>query len=290
MVFIAAIALIVLFVVLAWVISRRADRRLIRFDEMTGYAVHAKDGQIGNVHDVYYTDDTWDVRYLVVDTSVWIFGKKVLVAPYAVRRVDNQQQKLFLDLTKEQVEGSPELVPELPLSREHEAEYNQFYRWPFYWSVGTMNFHVAPKIEDASGATVPLEESPPTPRVHDPVEPSLRSLKDLTGYQLRAHGGDVGKVDDVLVDGTAWKIAYFVVDTNAFLPGGKTLVSPDWIERIDWDGESVQADIQRDAVETAPEFDPNSRLTKTYEGKLIRHHGKNGHISRTYLPGGRKTL
>jgi sporulation protein YlmC with PRC-barrel domain len=287
MVFIATIALIVLILALAFVISRRSDRRLVRFKEMTGYAIHGKDGQIGNVHDVYFSDDSWTVRYLVVDTSIWIFGKKVLVSPHAVRRVDLQQQKVFLDLTKSQVENGPELLPDLPLEREQEATYNEYYRWPLYWHIGTLSYHVTTEFKGPAGAG-PITERPPIPEeAQGPMpEPRLRSLNSVTQYEFTARGGDIGKANDALIDPRNWTIRYLVVDTNAFLPGGKVLVAPDWIEGIRWQDEKVAADLERQAVETAPEFDLNRRLTRTYERRLMRHYGKNGSVSRTSLPGG----
>jgi sporulation protein YlmC with PRC-barrel domain len=276
MVFIATVALVVLFVILAWVVSRRSDRRLARFKELKGYAVHGRDGQIGNVDDVYFGDDDWKIQYLVVDTSIWIFGKKVLISPHAVRRVDIQQEKVFLNLTKSQVESSPELRHELPLLREDEAVYNEYYQWPFYWSVGTMSFTVSAELYGPRGAG-PVEEPPIPAEMQGPIaEPSLRSMAHLMGYSFRSRGGDVGRVDDALIDGRNWRVLYLVVDTNALLPGGKALVAPEWLEKVEWPETTVRADLEREAIESAPTFDLNRRLTRRYESRLFRHYGRNG--------------
>ncbi|MFJ6577001.1 PRC-barrel domain-containing protein [Streptomyces sp. NPDC091368] len=73
--------------------------------DLTGYKVEATDGSIGKVDK---HSDQLDDSYLVVDTGVWIFGKEVLLPASTVIRVDPQDEKIFVNLTKEQVKNAPE--------------------------------------------------------------------------------------------------------------------------------------------------------------------------------------
>ncbi|GAA3387366.1 PRC-barrel domain-containing protein [Streptomyces roseoviridis] len=87
--------------------------------DLTGYKVEAVDGSIGKVDK--HSDEAGDA-YLVVDTGVWIFGKEVLLPAGAVVRIDVDEQKVYVDRTKEQIKDAPEFVREKHL---HDPEYRQ---------------------------------------------------------------------------------------------------------------------------------------------------------------------
>jgi hypothetical protein len=73
---------------------------------MRGFHIQATDGGIGHV-DEFLVDETWAVRYLVVDISNWPGGKSVLITPAAVEKVSSPDKKIFLNLTRAQVTASP---------------------------------------------------------------------------------------------------------------------------------------------------------------------------------------
>ena len=69
---------------------------------MRGFHIQATDGGIGHV-DEFLVDETWNVRYLVVDTSNWPGGNSVLVPAASIERVDSPHKKIYLKLTRDQV-------------------------------------------------------------------------------------------------------------------------------------------------------------------------------------------
>ncbi|MEU9137453.1 PRC-barrel domain-containing protein [Streptomyces sp. NPDC048404] len=73
--------------------------------DLTGFKVEAIDGGIGKVDK--HSDDVGSA-YLVVDTGVWIFGKHVLLPAGTVERVDQDERKIYVALTKDQIKESPE--------------------------------------------------------------------------------------------------------------------------------------------------------------------------------------
>jgi hypothetical protein len=93
---------------------------LHKTSRLTGYHIVTSDEESGHVDD-FLIDEQWQVRYLVVDTSNWIGGESVLVPSSAVSRVDSPAQKIYLKMSRAEVEGSPsvdtaniELVETLP--------------------------------------------------------------------------------------------------------------------------------------------------------------------------------
>src|SRR4029077_2345687 len=81
---------------------------LHKTSKVRGFHIEAIDGGIGHVDDFLF-DESWRLRYLVVDTSNWIGGKSVLISTTAVEKVDSPNQKIFVTLTREQIEHSPSL-------------------------------------------------------------------------------------------------------------------------------------------------------------------------------------
>jgi hypothetical protein len=76
---------------------------------MNGFHVGATDGPLGHIDDFIVDDSTWQVRYLVVDTSNWMGGKWVAVSPASVTAVEWANQSIKLGLTRDEIKSSPSL-------------------------------------------------------------------------------------------------------------------------------------------------------------------------------------
>lgn len=99
--------------------------------DLQDFTLRAMDGEIGKVNQFYFDDETWAIRYLVVNTGSWLAGRLVLISPIAVGQTDWESNQLEVVLTKKQVEGSPDIDTHKPVSRQHEAEYLGYYGYPF---------------------------------------------------------------------------------------------------------------------------------------------------------------
>ena len=75
--------------------------------DLQGDAIHAEDGEVGSVDDLYFNEEDWDVRYLVVNTRRWIPGRKYLVSPIAIAREWPLEGDIRIDLTREQISRCP---------------------------------------------------------------------------------------------------------------------------------------------------------------------------------------
>lgn len=82
---------------------------------------------------------------------------------------------------------------------------------------------------------------------------ALHSAADLVGFPIHATDGDLGEVEDLVVDETRWKITGIVVDTGKWLPGRKVVVPVDAVRAIDWENKKVDVNVTREALEHAPE-------------------------------------
>jgi hypothetical protein len=168
---------------------------------------------MGKIDALFFEDDSWRVRYLVIDVGGWLRGRRVLVVPDAVDQIDTDAEQVIVSLTKEQVKNSPEVETHPPISREKEVALHEYYHWQGYWPrdfTGPAAFH--------------------SPRLME-VDSNLRSTAEVVGYNIQANDGAVGHVEDFCFDGS-WRIRYVVVDTGNWLPGRKVLISPGWVEKV----------------------------------------------------------
>jgi len=264
--------------------------------ELKGVTIQATDGDIGSVQDLYFDDHLWTVRYLVVDTGTWLPGRQVLISPFAFRAVSGAS-RLQTTLRKDQIENSPSVDTDRPVNRQGEIEYSRYYGYPYYW-VGPYRWgEVAyPSIPDLAYAGVPVTPLQPNKveeemlaRERESVNPNLRSARDVMGYYIQATDGDLGHVEDFLVDDETWAIRYIIVDTRNWLPGRKVLVSPEWIQRVSWEDSKVYMDLAKRHIEAAPEFDSSVPLGREHEELLYDHLGrpKYWNVSREGKPEGK---
>jgi len=115
------------------------DHHLRSTHAVIGYHIEAADGPIGHIEDFIIDDETWAIRYLVVDTRNWWPGKKVLVAPQWIERVSWDESKVFVKLSHETIKQSPEYTEESLLTRDYETRLHGHYNREGYWAdeVGT---------------------------------------------------------------------------------------------------------------------------------------------------------
>src|SRR5664279_6193650 len=96
---------------------------------LIGYDMGAKDGEIGTVKQFYFDDKTWSIRYLVLRTGGWLFGREVLISPDAVVKNSLKQGTFPVNLLKEQIRTSPDIDTAKPVSRQQEIELYGHYLW-----------------------------------------------------------------------------------------------------------------------------------------------------------------
>jgi hypothetical protein len=86
----------------------RADHHLQSTKAMTGYHIEAVDGTIGHVAGFHVNARSWAICELVVETGHWHLGKQILVSPSKIERIDFLERKVFVKLTKADVQRTGE--------------------------------------------------------------------------------------------------------------------------------------------------------------------------------------
>ncbi len=232
-----------------------------KLSDLSGYSLHARDGEIGRLKEVFFDDRYWAVRYFVVQTGIWL-GREVLILPSMVLSVDEEDLGLHVDLTREQISNSPEVETSLPISRHAENDFFGYYEVDPYWTADPL-----------SGGAVEIAPAPAAAQPREADQPNLRSSRAVSGYRVHAEDAVVGHVDDFILDEQGWPIRYLEIDIDRWLPGKHVLVAPIWIHGFDWHQREVMVNLSRAAIESAPEYDRSQLISDAYEDALYQHYG-----------------
>src|SRR5579862_1334622 len=240
---------------------------------INGYAIEASDGDIGTVSDFLFDDTSWKVRWLVVDTGNWLSGRKVLLPPSALGRLYAKDEVFAVELTKQQIKDSPEIDTERPVSRQMENSVYDYYGWSPYWGTG---FYMG---GFGSGMASPYlgarrHEQEIADAQADREDVHLRSVEAVTGYHIHASDGEIGHVEDFLIDDADWSIHYLVVDTRNWWPGKKVLVSPRSAREINWKDKLVNLNVDRQTVKDSPAYDASTMVDRIYEKHFHNYYGE----------------
>lgn len=199
----------------------------------------AHDGEIRHVADFYFDDKTWAIRYLVANTGSWLTGRLVLLSPHSLGRPNDNAKTLPVDLSRKQIEDSPPIETDKPVSRQYEIDYYRYYGWPVYWYGGG--------LWGASSYPAMLPFSPAEREAaqdsRDNEDPHLRSSKAVTGYALQATDGEIGSVSGFMVDDKTWVIGGLIAETGHWYAGKEILIPTAKIARISYEESKVYVDL-----------------------------------------------
>lgn len=285
---------------------------LIKSKTIRNYKLRGIDGDVGSIKEFYFDDKYWTVRYLIANTGGWLNSRQVLISPYFLKNVDHDSEVIHIDLTKNQIENSPSIDQDVPISRQYEESYYSYYGTPLYWDGPNMwgaNPYILrdkekwsnPRREstsstsgseflgssgsefagtsgsEASGTNTGLTNSGNTVTTGSGStwDSNLRSSKDVSGHKIHATDEDkIGSVDDFIIDDDTWAIRYIVINTGNLFTGKKVLISPEWIDHISWDDSRVYINLTKEAIKESPEYSDESGLTRDYESSLFGYYKK----------------
>jgi hypothetical protein len=260
---------------------RSGDRERISMlqvlSALKGYAIEASDGRIGSVSDFLLDTGKWRVRWVGVETGAWLNEREVLLQPSVIVQTDYEEQKLQVTLTKAQVEGSPNIAEHQPVSRQMESELYNYYGWDPLWGGdylgGTAGAMAAPLANEPYFGVGAAREATDVDSVPLEQDAQLQSFNEVCGYHIHAADGDIGHVENFLIDSASWAIRYLMVATSNWWIGQHVLISPQAVREIDWSERRVDLNVTSDQVKASPPWDPGKLMDQDYMKQLHGHYG-----------------
>lgn len=225
--------------------------------ELYGEKLNALDGEIGQVKDFYFDDQTWAVRYVVAETGTWLTSRQVLLSPLAFGALYQDGRDMLVNITKKQIEDSPAIEQHKPVSRQYEEDYHRYYGWPYYWEGdglwgGLRGFPILelpPKFADNKPSAAAGSKN-------KRADAHLRSTLAVKGYHLQATDGITGYVCDFLMDDKNWAINQLIVKTGHRFTGKEVQISVNKVTQISYDASKVFVNLTTDMVERSAAYVP----------------------------------
>lgn len=199
---------------------------LTRAKEITGKDVVAVDGPVGEVDDVIFEPIVWTVQKIVVRLGGLLRRERLSVPRSAIEGPDGGRLAVSL--------------------------------WRGDLHRAALDDDTRRSLDGESPADTKVVR---IPRRSASEESALLSANEVIGYRLRAAGGDVGRVRDLVLDPATWMILGVVTSTRVWLPSRKVLVPVPWLEGVDHDNRRVYTRLTVRTLRCAPRFDPPESMT-----------------------------
>lgn len=220
--------------------------------QLCGDKLGASDGEIGQVKDLYFDDQNWAIRYLVADTGSWLPGRKVLLSPHSLGRLDPTGKVLRVNLTRKQIENSPSIESHKPVSRQYEEEYYRYFGWPYYWQGDALWGMSGFPILELPANPLPRETAIASAPQPQRADAHLRSTQAVNGYHIEASDGTIGHICDFIMDDRSWAIGQLVIKTGHRFSGKEVQIPTHQVDRISYEESTVFVSLTREAVEQSP--------------------------------------
>lgn len=213
---------------------------------LRGKRIAAQDGWIGALDDLYIDAERWRVRHLVVDTGVWLHGRRVLLPPASVAPGGLAGKAIGVALTREEVQNSPGVDADPAVSELLQWAQAHHYGKRSYWEG-----HVPLRLTPAQ-FVAPLGAEHPDAEAQDKAvgaEQAARrshthSARELLGYRVLARDGALGYLEDVLLDDEG-EMPAMIVAIPAWMAHQAVALPPRMVEQIDCARRALRSRLTR---------------------------------------------
>ena len=253
-------------------------------DDLKACQIQSIDGDLGEINDLYFDDEAWVIRYLVVTTNNWFFKREALVSPIALDTPDWVNKTMQVNLSQKQVDHSPDISVHKPVSRQQEYKYFCYYGYPLYWGgSGLWGEGLYPgglMLENENINEQPNAAQAKAYAESQNNDPHLRSWDKIKGYLVNGSDGEIGHIQDLLIDEQTFAVRYIVVRANYWWIGHDFLVAPQWFNDMKWSDSSVKVNHTREEVKGAPIYDSLVKIDRDSEIAMHKHYERQGYWSK----------
>jgi hypothetical protein len=244
-------------------------------------SVVASDGKLGNFDNAFFERDRWVVPLISIKTGPWLLGRSVLLAPDFVRRIQTRNHRMQIDISKREILRHKTVDQETAISRRKDEDVRNYYGWPLFWGYvpGPDLYYPVTGIHQFQFPGVAAEFTPEPKDVvlHTPTG-QLKDGEEILGFKVQAIDGEIGYVQDLMIDLEKWKVSYLVVETGSWFYHDRVAISTQWVRDIlDLDIQ-LEVDLMRDTIERSPTpLDESKPWTHAQEQKLYDYYARAKH-------------
>ncbi|ADQ13953.1 PRC-barrel domain-containing protein [Halanaerobium hydrogeniformans] len=251
---------------------------LRKLNDLKGFTVQGKKKELGKASDFYFDQDHFVLRYLVLETDGWLKQEQTLISTDEIEAVDYNKKEIKTAMTAEELENGPSLEKNKPISKIMEEKVVKYYDWPLYWASstpgGVPTIPAGTKMREKLFDFETLTDEEKQEKEEE-LDSNLRSLNEISGYEIQAVDKSFAKVKDLFVDEEDWLIRYLLIDTRKILPAKKVIIAPEWIRHISWDRKQVFIKKSKKEIKNAPKYkedDAEKLVDREYEKDLYDYY------------------
>jgi hypothetical protein len=254
--------------------------------ELESYEIGASEGSIGCVKAFYFDDIDWIIRYLYLDAGTWLSSQRVLLSPESIRREILEQKGLLVTGAGEPGGKISDLDADESNRQREEMPYLGYYGYRYHWTgKGLRGESDYPGMlikgvgyGDSGGEYRPAQDAHDG-QVSDDAgfkrgDPRLQNARRIVGYRVQASDGDLGRVQELLIDDKTWAIRFMVVEAGDWWRGHRLLIAPHWIHAADWVDECISLDLTQTIAKAAPRLETSRQLDDRRATGLFLHEGR----------------
>jgi hypothetical protein len=238
------------------------------------YMVELSNEIRGAIFEMFFDDLFWNIQYLLLTSEDLEKDKIAIISHLALGSPDDKSKTIPIDSKQ----GSREVKEKSTVLKAKKAAESidpiQIIELPEKFS--TTNSINKKETKDHIITILKNENANYLPTANH-----LRGHNEVLGYNIKAKDGDlIGHVDNFILECDTWKLRYLIVDTRNWLAEGKKiLLSPAWIEKINWSGNLVAVDLNKDSIIKSPTYDPDKPLDNHFEIQLYKYYGRHHYAS-----------
>ncbi|MBD3167910.1 MAG: hypothetical protein GF307_00410 [candidate division Zixibacteria bacterium] len=195
-------------------------------NKIKGISVKTIDSHVGFARELYFDMRDLTLRYILIDTEDWLADRKVLISPDSITNLNWDQEEIVINYQRAEVEQSPMIRLDEPVTRDKEKMVRDYYNLPPYW--GNEKF--------------------------DEKMSFLVNYDELKSMDVKLIDGEMGKTSDAIIEDDNWKIKFIIVDANSIDLGRRIPVPTEWVNSLDNEKKELLIDLKKESFEDAPEF------------------------------------
>jgi hypothetical protein len=242
---------------------------LLKTAKLKEYIIELSAKIRGTIFEMYFDDLFWNIQYLLMTSENMEKDKIAIFSHIALGRPDDKSKTIPIVGKQGRNQGNGKSA--VPKTKEEAGSIDpiQIIELPPGY---LKNISISSKETKDLIITILKDKN----AIYLPSAKHLRSHNEVLGYNIQSKDGDlIGHVDNFILEGNTWKLRYLIVDTRNWLTGGKKiLLSPTWIEKVNWSSNLMAIDLSKDSIIKSPTYDPDEPLDNQFEIQLYKYYGR----------------
>lgn len=228
---------------------------------------------LGRIHDIYLDDETWAIKWFVVETGHWYSSNKVLLDSKFLTNVSPASRTFHVSIGKEDIENAPSVEEHHPVGEQHDNAllYTAFGHDTLLFP-GYAGMIMPQTLIERSQSSLDEEENRPeqdaTVSAADYADRHLRSANELLGYTVSATDDTLGPLTDLVINTSRKTITLMALDTSKWLPDRTVVIVPQSIDRISWEDRKLFVTMDKKTIEHSPRLQDLKSIETSYVSTL----------------------